>query len=161
MTERTYIEYDNARITLREDFLLDLELYSGLKYSGLEARRLFPITGGDKYITLLDADKNEVAIIRDVDTLMKESAEAVREALRQYYVIPKISRITHIEEKYGTIRVDADTDHGSCHFEVGDRNHGIKVMFDGRILIRDTDDNRYEIPDMGILDRRAIDIFLI
>lgn len=161
MDERIYIEYDNARLTLREDLLLDLELYSGLKYNGLEARRLFPITGGDKYISLLDEDKNEVAVIRDVDTLMEDSAKAVREALKQYYVIPKIEKILHIEEKYGNIRLTAETDRGTCYMEIGDRSHSIKVMFDGRVLLRDTDDNRYEIPDMSVLDRKTIDIFVI
>jgi len=158
---RIYIENDNARITLRDDMLLDIEMYSGVKFESIEARRLFPITGKNKYITLLDTDKKEVAVILNVDTLMLESKKAVLAALNQYYLVPKIIKITEIVEKFGTIRVNALTDHGNCYFEVSDRARNLKVLYDGRVLIRDTNDNRYEIPDMKKLDRRSLDVFLL
>lgn len=159
--ERIFIEYDNARITLRDDMLLDVEIYQNGRFEALEARRLFPITGSDKYITLLDREENEVAIIRDLNTIMEDSKKAVLEALRHYYLIPKILEITEISEKHGTIRVNAVTDHGKCYFEVNDRAHNLKVLFDRRVLIRDTNDNRYEITDFKNLDRKSLDTFLL
>ena len=159
--ERIYIENDNARITLRDDMLLDVELYGGETIRGLEARRLFPVTGAGKYITLLDSEEKEAAVIRDMNTLMTDSKKAVETALKQYYLIPKITSITDISEKYGTIRVNAVTDHGSCYFEVADRSHNLKVLFDRRVLIRDTNDNRYEISDFKTLDRKSLDVFLL
>lgn len=159
--ERIFIENDNARITLRADMLLDVELYSGLKFEAVEARRLFPITGSRKFITLLDKEEKEVAVIRDLGTLMPESRKATEEALRQYYLIPKIEKITDISEKFRTIRVTAQTNHGTCYFELNDRAHNLKVLFDGRVLIRDTNDNRYEIPDVKKLDRKSLDVFLL
>ena len=160
--ERIYIEYDNARITLQPNtYLLDIELYSGVQLTGVEARRLFPVTGSDKYITLLDDAGVEVAVIRDLNTLMPDSRQAVYTALDHYYLIPHITKITDIEEKYGTIRVHAETDRGSCYFEVGDRSHNLKILYDGRVLVRDTNDNRYEIPNMKILDKKSLDVLLL
>ena len=73
--QRIYIEFDNARITRRgDDFRLDVELYSGERFENVEARRLFPTTGPNKYITLLDENGKETAVIRDLDTLIPESA---------------------------------------------------------------------------------------
>lgn len=159
---RIYVEYDNARITSREGtHLLDLEMYSGKKYERVEARRLFPVTGSDKYITLLDETGAEVAVIRDLNNLMEESRQAVQASLDQYYCIPKITAIREIGEKFGVIRVTAETDRGVCRFEISDRSHNLHVLHDGRALIRDTNDNRYEIPDIRDLDRRSLDVLLL
>ena len=156
--ERIYIEHDNARITRRDgDFHLDVELYSGERFENVEARCLFPTTGPDKYITLLDEDGKEVAVIRDLNTLMADSATAVREALQEYYLIPRIRSITNVENKPGGYYIHAVTDHGSCFFKVQSRQQDIKALFDFRVLIRDSNDNRYEIPDYRTLDRKSRD----
>ena len=52
--ERIYIEFDNARFTRKDITLVDVELYDGRKFENLEPRRLFPRSGLEKYITLLD-----------------------------------------------------------------------------------------------------------
>lgn len=159
---RLYLENDNARITLNEDNdLLDVELFSGQTYTGLEARRLFPITGGDRYITLLNEAKEEVAIIRDLNTLMPESQKAVRHALERCYLVPKISAFTSIHEKGGKLSVSVQTDHGPCTFEVRNYSQSIKTLYDGRVLICDTNDNRYEIPDIRTIDRKSRNGLLI
>ena len=42
-----------------------------------------------------------------------------------------------------------------ARFEI--RNHltAIKPLYDGRVLIKDANDNRYEIPDIKKLDKRS------
>ncbi len=156
--ERIYIEHDNARITRRDgDFRLDVELYSGERFENVEARRLFPTTGPDKYITLLNEDGKEMAVIRDIATLMPDSAAAVRESLTEYYLIPRIRSITNVENKRGGYYVSAETDRGPCFFKVQSRQQDIKPLFDYRVLIRDSNDNRYEIPDYRTLDHKSRD----
>ena len=156
--ERIYIENDTARITKREnDFHLDVELYSGEVFENVEARRLFPTTGPDEYITLLNEDGKETAVIRDLNSLMPDSASAVRTALEEYYLIPRIRTITKVESKPGGNYIHAETDRGSCSFKVQSRQQDIKVLFDCRVLIRDSNDNRYEIPDFRLLDRKSRD----
>lgn len=160
--ERIYIENDNARFTKREgDFHLDVELYSGERFDNVEARRLFPTTGADRYITLLNEKGHEVAVIRDIGTLMPDSAAAVREALEEYYLIPRIRSVSKVENKPSGIEIHAMTDRGACEFKLESRAHDIKVLFDNRVLIRDTSDNRYEIPDFTLLDRKSRDSLLL
>lgn len=157
--DRIYIEYDNARITKGEGILLNVELYDGRKFENLEARRLFPITGLDKYITLLDEEGVEKAVIRDINTLMEESRENVLNALHEYYLIPKITRIYEAYEKYGLLKIRVDTDRGKYSFDVKNRNNDIKHLYDGRVLIRDSSDNRYEIRDFRQLDKKSQQVF--
>lgn len=70
---RLYINGDEVRFTKRDMCLVDAEFYDGRRFENLEPRRLFPISGLTRYITLLDPDGKELAIIRNIDTLMPES----------------------------------------------------------------------------------------
>lgn len=152
---RTYIEYDNARITRGVGILLNVEMYDGRKFENLEARRLFPITGIDKYITLLDEEGIEQALIRDMNTLMEDSKKNVLDSLAEYYLIPKVIKIYEAYEKYGLLKMRVMTDRGEFSFDVKSRNADIKHLYDGRVLIKDSSDNRYEIKKFQELDKKS------
>lgn len=157
--ERTYIEYDNARITKGDGILLNVEMYDGRHFQNVEARRLFPITGLQKYITLLDDEGVEQAVIRDVATLMEDSKKCVSEALDEYYLVPKITAIYEAYEKYGLLKMRVMTDRGEFAFDVKSRYADIKLLYDGRVLIKDASDNRYEIEDYNKLDKLSRKLF--
>ena len=63
---RIYIESDMARFTRKDITHVDVELYGGQTFTDLEPRRLFPLSGKDKYVTLLDNQGIEQAVIRDL-----------------------------------------------------------------------------------------------
>ena len=67
---RNYVGGDGVRFTRAGTCLVDMEYYGGETVKRLEPHRLFPISGGDRYITLLDEDGIEQAIIRDLSTLL-------------------------------------------------------------------------------------------
>ena len=116
---------------------------------------MFPITGLTKYIALLDSEGNEIAVIRNIDDLMPESKKVVENCLREYYMIPRITRFIKMSEKFKIWMWTAETDKGICTFEI--RNHltAIKPLYDGRVLIKDANDNRYEIPNVNTLDSKS------
>lgn len=152
---RNYVGGESVRFTRADLCLVDMEYYDGRIERKLEPRRLFPITGSDKYISLLDKAGHERAIIRDVATLMPESRQVICEALEEYYLIPKITAVLDITEKFGAIKWTVDTECGRQTFRIQNRHSDVKVLYDGRVLIRDTNDNRYEIPDYTRLDKRS------
>ena len=131
------------------------EIYDGDTFDSVEPRRLFPLSGLSRYITLLDSDGHEKAIIRDLSTLMPESREAVEQCLDEYYLIPKISAILDRKEKYGIIKWTVETDKGLRSFDIRNVFSNVKLLYDNRVLIRDSDDNRYEIPDCTKLDAKS------
>ena len=140
------------RITPSENNLVDLTLADGTKHERLEPRRLFPISREEEYITLLSEDGNEIAVIRALRDLDSESADNIRYSLDDYYLIPHITRIISKVEKYGTLRWTVETDRGIKSFDIRNRNHDIRVYKDGRVRVRDADDNRYTIDDYRKLD---------
>jgi len=152
---RLYIDADMARFTKAGANLVDVEFRDGRRMEKLEPRRLFPVSGLTKYITLLDSEGNEKEIIRDLNSLMQDSKEVICDCLNEYYMIPKITRMIDRTDNYGILRWTVETDRGVKAFVIRNRYSDIKSLFDGRILIRDSDDNRYEIPDVSKMDKKS------
>jgi hypothetical protein len=150
--ERIYVT-ENDTITIYENNLVKLTLSDGREFTGLEPRRLFPVNNPDNYISLIDAEGREVALIRSVAALNPASFSCVKASLDDYYLVPRIIRIVSASEKYGTVRWVVETDRGIKGFDIRNRNHDIRVYKDGRIRVRDSDDNRYIISDYHELDQ--------
>ena len=160
---RLYIDNDMARFPRKDIALVDVELYDGRFFENLEPRRLFPTTGLEKYITLLDSAGVEKAIIRDLNTLPPNERKIIEDCLNEYYLVPMITRIIDCREKYGVLNIQAETDRGETLIEIRNVLNGIKLVYGIRVLLRDHNDNRYEIPDLRQLDkasRAMIEVFL-
>lgn len=152
---RNYI--DGGVTFERHDFVtVDMIMADGSLIEELEPRRLFPVNNEDNYISLLDADGKEHAIIRSLSTLDKKSRDLLREVLREYYVVPQITEVIEVYEKGSVNRWTVMTDRGQCSFQIKARYTDVKIYPNGRILIRDTNDNRYEIPDVSKLDKASM-----
>ena len=152
--ERIFV-CDKDNITRYENNLVTLTLQNGEVFEKLEPRRLFPVSRIDTYITLLNENGSEGAVIRDYKCLNNESSQIIKESINDYYLVPYISKIISITEKSGTLIWNVDTNRGAKRFEIRDRNHDIRVYKDGKIRIRDSHDNRYVIEDYRALDKHS------
>ena len=152
--ERIYVGRDD-RITKFENNLVTLVTADGRSFEALEPRRLFPVSSLTTYITLLDNEGVEIALIRALSEIDRESAKCITESLDDYYLVPHITRIISVSEKYGTLRWSVETDRGIKNFDIRNRNHDIKVFKDGKVRVRDSDDNRYIIDDYRSLDAHS------
>lgn len=150
-----FIDGPEAKIIRTDDTLVELHIYRGDVYTDLEPRRLFPLSGLNRYITLLDEDLKEKAIIRNLDQLDPDSRAAVQACLDEYYMIPKITAMIDITEKFGVLSWTCETDHGRRTFRIRNRHSDIKMLYDGRVLVRDSNDNRYEIENINALDKKS------
>ena len=160
---RLYVDHDMARFTRKNITLVDMELFDGRKFENLEPRRLFPLSGLEKYITLLNEEGVEQAIIRDLRTLPPSERAIIEDCLREYYLIPKVTKIVNCTEKFGVLSLDVETDRGPALIEIRNILHGVKLLYGTRVLLRDGNDNRYEIPDLTKLDKQSrqfMDTFL-
>ena len=153
---RYYVEGDSVRFKTGGLCTVDMEVYGGEEIKGLIPKRLFPVTGSDMYISLLDENGKEKAIIRSLNTLMPDSKKVIEEALGEYYFTPKVTCINGIVDKFGILNLDVMTDKGRVEFAIKNRHYDIKKIYDNRILIRDRNDNRYEIEDYTKLDSRSM-----
>ena len=152
--ERIYVTSDD-KIEVYENNLVTLTRKDGTVYTELEPRRLFPVSRADTYITLLDKEGIEIGIIRALSDLDKASRDVIQYSLDDYYLVPHIVRILAVTEKYGTLHWSVETERGFKEFDIRNRNHDVKVYHDGRVRVRDSDDNRYLITDYRKLDKHS------
>ena len=143
---------DKDTVAECENNLVTLTFADGTAHERLEPRRLFPVSRENEYITLLNEEGVEIAVIRRLSDLNEASRTAVKFGLDDYYLIPHITKIISKQEKYGTLRWTVETDRGIKSFDIRNRNHDIRVYKDGKVRVRDADDNRYTIDDYRKLD---------
>ena len=156
MSERIYFDSEKGRIERADLYLVNLIFKDGQIIENLEPRRLFPITDTEHYITLLNDKEKEIALIRNMSDLDEVSREVLEDCFREYYMIPKITQILEVHDKFGVLEFKAMSDRGVVSFRIRNRHSDIKNLHDsGRIVIRDSDDNRYEIPQFENLDKHS------
>lgn len=153
-SKRFYVT-EKDDIVIAENNLVDLTTADGSLYSRLEPRRLFPVSRINSYITLLDERGVEVAVIKEISDLNDASREVVEYSLNDYYLVPHIIKIYSVAEKNGKIHWSIETERGYKEFDVRNRNHDVRVYPDGRVRVRDSDDNRYLITDYRKLDKHS------
>ena len=152
--ERIYIDGHMAQFTRKDITTVDVRLQDGATFENVEPRCLFPSSNGRKFITLLDENGAERAVIRDLDTLPAEQRKIIEGCLAEYYLIPRITKILNTTEKFGLITLDTETDRGPARIEIRNLLYGFKQV-GNRLLLRDSNDNRYEIPDLTKLDAKS------
>lgn len=161
-----FIDGPEVKITRVGDTTVKMEVYQGETYPVLEPKRLFPRSSLTQYVTLMNVQEGgtgdeketgakEVAIIRDISRLDPDSRAAIEECFGNYYMIPQILEVLDVFEKYGMVSWTCRTDKGVITFKIRNRLSDIKVLYDGRVLIRDSADNRYEIPNVDKLDKKS------
>ena len=152
---RIYIDRYTGKIERTDLYFVRLTLKDGTVYEDLEPRRLFPITNQTMFITLLDSHEKELGFVRDLEEIDEDSRRALEECFAEFYMIPKITSMINVTEKFGVITWTCVTDRGTRSFNIKSRTSDIKLLFDGRVLVRDSNDNRYEIDDINALDKKS------
>ena len=157
-------------ITAKEKFtktnggFLSLD-YNGEHYKRVRVVRLFPFSDADKFLSIRDhgdGDK-EIGIIEDLNAMSEETKTLINEQLRLSYFTPVISKIYEIKDEYGYAYFHVDTDKGECRFVINMGSNAVSKLSDTRLIIKDVDENRFEIKDVDKLtkkERRMLDLFL-
>lgn len=144
---------DPTTLRLFIDKFQDLNLETdGKCFNKLTALRIFPLSAECQFIVLKDADDKDVGIIPDIAQLNPENRRIIESVLERTYFTARITQINAIEEEFHIPKWDVETDRGPRIFEVGSTRRDLRVMEAGRVLVRDADGNRYEIPDYRKLD---------
>ena len=153
---RIYIDKYTGRIEQTDIYRVRVILKDGTVLENLEPRRLFPLSNLTMYITLLDEMEQEIAFVRDFEELDDTSRKALESCFSEYYMIPKITHLISSNEKFGSLKWLVKTDRGDIAFRIRNRHSDIKLIRgSNRILIRDSNDNRYEIPDYTLMDMHS------
>ena len=157
-----YITPENAVIGEKNNFLtlsLKTENENGeeetKEYDRVFLHRAFPFDHPEDYISVQDADKNEIGMIAALSVFPEETAALLRRELARKYYAPQISAVLSLRDRYGYAYLSASSDTGEITFTLRDAARSIVKVDEKRIIITDIDGNRYEIPDVEKLDRKS------
>ncbi len=125
------------------------------RYEGVQLAKLFALTDPDRYVAFRDEAGEEIGILKDCAGLSPEAGRLVRRHLDRQYFIPIIQTVQEIREIWIDQIWTVGTDRGPREFTVQGRD-SIRFLSDSGMLLIDTDDNRYLIPDRRALDPASL-----
>ena len=96
----------------------------------------------------------EIGIVQDIQKMDPQSRKVAEEELEMMYFIPKITRINRIKSERGSYKWIVETDRGEREFDIRHRED-IRMLESNRVIVKDIDGNRFEIPNYSRLDPRS------
>ena len=114
--------------------------------------RLFPFGEPRGWLSVLDNEKKEIGVLRHLDELSSESLAAAEEYLAHQYLIPKIQSIESCSFQGEESTWTVETNRGNVTFKSGSLKDNLEQLPPNRLLLKDKDGNRYEIPDVTELN---------
>jgi hypothetical protein len=123
----------------------------GVRHSGIEPVRAFPLSDPRRRIALCDESGRERAWVEDLDSLADPIRKIIEEELASNQFLPAISRIERISGESAPSDWDVVTDRGRTRFTL-DSEEQIRKLGKDRVLISDAMGLRYEVRDVQALD---------
>lgn len=151
LTDNLTFVPDTARFYVNEFSDLAIDVL-GETHQNITVERAFPLNAPDQFIVVKDSEKNEIGIVEHIKNLDKESQRVLDDRLDQSYYLPQITKILAVETTFHIPKWTVETDRGPREFEIPSSRRDVRVVGNGRVLLRDADGNRYEIKDYRKLD---------
>ena len=95
-------------------------------------------------------------MIPDMKQMDDEMRGIVQQELDRRYLTSTIESVLSIRNEFGTSYWDVESNRGRREFVVQNVAENAQWLGDHRLLLVDVDGNRFEIPDLGILDKKSL-----
>ena len=116
------------------------------------ARRAFPWSRPDEFVSLRSKDGAEIVLLETLGPPLSAAArEVVLAALEAATFIPRITRVDRVDLQHGYQLWDVQTEAGPAHLRVQERED-VRFLSDTRFSVKDANGNVYEIADIERLD---------
>lgn len=144
---------------------------NGREHEHIVAYLAFPLTGPVAWISLVavsdpdsdgrrsdggKADRVELGVLSGLEGLSPESRSAIEQSLRLRYFMPRVLQIVSVYDEdpgqSGAVQWELLTDRGPMRLRMPNLWDGIEQLETGRIILRDHDGNRADIPAVAQLD---------
>lgn len=170
MAEVTYLTPENSRFYLTKNGFPALEAVLPKFGDDLEEEdktpikqdfgrvyfhRCFPFESPDEYISVLNGDGREYAMIRRLSDLPEEAQNIIKTELTRKYFCPTIEKIYTLKEKLDYSFWEVKTSLGDMNFSMHDTYRNIARVGNGMLILTDVDGNRFRIEDVSKLDRKS------
>ncbi len=137
------------------DALVRMTLNNELSWRDVRIARAFPFSDPEHYIGLRTGEDKDIGMMIDLTGMDAESKSLVAQGLEQRYFTPKVEKVNSVVEQHGTSTWEVETDRGPRRFIVRNLRDSTNTIGPNRILMTDTEGNRYEFEDVNSYGTRA------
>ena len=117
--------------------------------------RAFPLSAPDQNIVLRDGAGKELGVLESLSVVDDATRALLQKALDHQYFLPRILKINSMYERFGSAVWDVETDRGPIKINTKALTDSLTEMGQGRYLLRDTEENRYEIRNVEEMDEAS------
>ena len=144
------------------NYALEAEVSGMLVFVNAEGRRfekarpvrLFPFTDPNAWISIVSADGKELALVEHLEDLPPTQQTVLRGALAGREFIPVIRSIDKVARAATGYTWHVTTDRGATVFNI-ESDESIQQLGDSRLVVMDTRNTRYLIPNINELDKKS------
>ncbi len=126
------------------------------KYERIWLHLTFPFEMPESFISVQDADSEEIGIIRSLSDFGEETQKILKAELARKYYTPKITKILSLKETRGYSYWKVLSDAGEISFTLQDTQRSISKVGGDRAFISDICGSRYEIPSLEAFDKKSL-----
>ena len=153
ISKTVWLTGENAVFTFLNNFLY-------VEVDGVSQRaflcRQFPFDLEWEFVSVMNAESDEIGIIRRLDDFGEETRELLRAELLRKYYSPAIERILSVKERYGfSYWKVICAGEGEVSFTLRDTYRSIIHAGEEKVILLDVNGNRFHIPDVTLLDRKS------
>lgn len=121
----------------------------------VEPRWAAPLSHPERFLSLMNAKGEEVAMVASLAELDADSRAAVEEELRRRYLTATVEKVLHAKVEFGATYWTVLTERGSRDFVVQSLQENAQWLGPDHLLLVDIDGNRFEIKDIKALDEKS------
>lgn len=125
----------------------------------------FPFTAPDEYLSVRAADdkQEEIGIIENIANFDEATVALIKKHLEIRYFMPEILKVYSVKEEYGHTYWSVLTNKGKHKFTSPSGSSGSVIRNGNRVIIKDSDQNRFEIKNLTKLstkEMKKLDLYL-
>ena len=156
VTHPEHVDLEKVRLFREPAWGLRLTIEGDRSYTRVKVVRAAPLSHPDRYICLLDAKDEEICMVDSLRDLDAEARAIVAEELDRRYLTSTVLKVKSVRNEFGTSYWDVETNRGEREFVVQNAAENAQWLGEHRLLLIDVDGNRFEIPDLGGLDKKSL-----
>jgi len=153
-----YLEPSQIQVFQTEDGRVRVTIAGGCSVLAPRFLRAHPLSDPDGYISIrAEPGDKEIGLLRHWKRLDRESRALVQAELDRRYLYATVRRILWMKDFLGVTVCMFETDRGRREVTLRDIRDNVVHVGAARLLLTDAEGNRYDIPDVGALDRASRD----
>lgn len=154
-----YLDLTRLHLEIAPDDTLRATIADDRCGRNVEVLRAFPLSSPDEHIVLRDGAGKELGVIEKLSDVPEAHRVLLEEALNRQYFLPRILKINSLYERFGSAIWDVETDRGPVKINSKSMIDSLTELGKGRYMLRDTEDNRYEIREVEQMDEASRQMF--